>query len=348
MDASLAGNKEDEVVELVKLGITPEKQIGEGSYSHVKSAIWKSENNDESIRVALKVINRATAPVEFKKKFLPRELKILNGLKHPNIIQMYNAFNIKNKTYICLEFAGHGDLLEFVQLRGPLEEGETRKLFTAICDGISYLHERGVVHRDLKCENILLGNNNEIKIADFGFAREIGNSELSKTFCGSAAYAAPEVIKGIAYEGRNADLWSMGVILYIMACCVMPFRDRNRSTLIHDQMLPPRYPPKVAEKLSEPYKDLVAGILNHISDERYSLQQICAHSWMDPSFGNIKSSALSIQEAKIKKEYSTDSGYDSATSGESSRFSANTSRKSITKRNISSRVFTKKITRDKV
>lgn len=340
MDGSQVNDGEEEDAELAKIGIKPEKKIGEGSYSHVKSALWNTKNGSEPFRVALKVINRATAPVEFKKKFLPRELRILNDLKHPNIIRMYNTFNIKNKTYICLEFAGHGDLLEFLQLRGPLEEGETRKIFAAICEGISYVHGKGIVHRDLKCENILLCGNNDIKIADFGFAREIQKSELSKTFCGSAAYASPEVIRGVAYAGETADLWSMGVILFIIACCVMPYRDRNRSSLIQDQMLPPRYPKNVAGKLTSPYKELVSGILNHVPEKRLSLQEMCSHPWMHSTSTSIYSENLPVSDTKVREDSSIDSGYGSVATADvdrSSKFSSNTSRKSVTKRKISSR-----------
>ena len=135
-----------------------------------------------------------------------------------------------------------------------------------MCTALDYLHGIGIVHRDLKCENVLLSSQNQIKLglfttnayalllilridmvlkrrrsrkqfkADFGFARSIKANEVSKTFCGSAAYAAPELLQGIPYNGPTADIWSMGVILYIMICSSMPFRDNNIKTLLADQV----------------------------------------------------------------------------------------------------------------
>lgn len=323
MDEQRTGDtSEDEDNELNRLGFTQERELGEGSYSQVKSAVWKRNGDADTVRVALKVINRATAPVEFKKKFLPRELKILFKLKHPNIIQMYDSFVVKNKTYICLEFAGHGDLLDFIQLRGPLDQEETRKLFKDICNGISYLHDKGVVHRDLKCENILLARNNEIKIADFGFAREVEQDQLSRTFCGSAAYAAPEVIMGVAYEAKMSDLWSLGVILFIMPCCVMPFRDHSRSALLNDQKLPLRFPSNVAHRLPNSYRNLTSRILNHVQEERFRLDDILKHPWMNPTVENLSSEATSAIMKKTMREASVDSGFGSTASSYSGRSTA--------------------------
>lgn len=135
-----------------------------------------------------------------------------------------------------MEWAGRGDLLGYVRLKGAIKESESRRLFGEMCAGIEYLHNMNIVHRDLKCENILLCTNNQIKIADFGFARILLPKELSKTFCGSAAYAAPELLQGLPYHGTMADIWSLGVILYIMICSSMPFRDTNIKTLLSDQV----------------------------------------------------------------------------------------------------------------
>ena len=165
--------------------------------------------------------------------------------------------------YICLEWAGHGDLLQYVRLKGALKEQECRKFFSDLIEALEYCHSINIVHRDLKCENVLLSKKNQVKLADFGFARKLAPTDLSKTFCGSAAYAAPELrqksktqknlvstvnvsirftvvflVQGIPYIGTIADVWSCGVILYIMACSSMPFRDSNIKTLLLDQRAP--------------------------------------------------------------------------------------------------------------
>ena len=152
------------------------------------------------------------------------------------MVQTFEIISINHKVYIALEWAGRGDLLAYVRLKGALREGETRRLFGEMCAGMDYLHKMEIVHRDLKCENILLCTNNQIKIADFGFARILAANELSRTFCGSAAYAAPELLQGLPYQGPKVDIWSLGVILYIMICSSMPFRDTNIKTLLSDQV----------------------------------------------------------------------------------------------------------------
>ena len=180
---------------LQKKGYTLGADLGEGSYAKVKSATWLQPGSSSPIKVALKIINGTDVPADFKEKFLPRELDILQLLDHENVIKTLEVFRNGKKTYIALEYAGHGDLLSYVQLRGFLKEHEAAYFFKQMVAGLIYLHMSGVVHRDLKCENILLNDKNSIKIADFGFARRISKNDLSQTFCGSAAYAAPEILQ---------------------------------------------------------------------------------------------------------------------------------------------------------
>lgn len=265
---------EDE--ELLKLGIVSQNVLGEGSFSRVMLALWKNEKEDNERKIALKIINRATAPLDFKKKFLPRELRLLASLKHRNIIEMYHTFSLRNKTYICLEHAGMGDLLSYVQLKAPLSEAEALKLFYEICIGINFLHQQNIVHRDLKCENILLSRDSQIKIADFGFARTFNSEDMSKTFCGSAAYAAPELIRGILYDAKSADCWSTGVVLFIMVSALMPFRDENTTILLQDQQTPLQYPKKPTSSL----RNLLQGILMPEVNLRLKIEDILQHEWM--------------------------------------------------------------------
>ena len=180
---------------LQKRGYVLGDDLGEGSYAKVKSATWLKPGSESPVKVALKIINGPDVPTDFKEKFLPRELDILQLLNHPNVIKTLEVFHQGKKTYIALEYAGHGDLLSYVQLRGALKESESAYLFKQMVAGLVYLHMSGVVHRDLKCENILLSEKNCVKLADFGFARRISKNDLSMTYCGSAAYAAPEILQ---------------------------------------------------------------------------------------------------------------------------------------------------------
>lgn len=265
---------------LQKRGFTVGAELGEGTYSKVKIASWLRRGEKAEIKVALKIINKKTAPKDFQEKFMPRELEIIEKLDHPNIIKRYESFELAGKVYICLEWAGHGDLLKYVRLKGPLSNEESHRFFHEMCSGIEYLHRNGIVHRDLKCENVLLNKKDSVKIADFGFARRITASEKSKTYCGSAAYAAPELLQGVPYKGVIADIWSLGVILYIMCCSSMPFRDGNIKTLLSDQKAPLHIPSSVASTIADDARDLLTKILNFRLEERYTLPRIKDHAWM--------------------------------------------------------------------
>lgn len=218
-------------------------------------------------------------PEDFKNKFLKREISISRILDHPNIIKTIEVIEAKNRVFMPIELATRGDMLEYIQLRGPLPESMAAKFFGELCQGIQYLHKKGVVHRDLKCENILLNSQNHAKIADFGFARKQKGNELSDTYCGSAAYAAPELLRGMPYKGVDADLWSLGVILFTMACAMMPFRDGNIKTLMDDQRKPLIYPRKQVESLSDPLKQLMQGLLTYKLRARYTLEDAMSHPW---------------------------------------------------------------------
>jgi len=265
--------------ELQKRGYIIASDLGEGTYSKVKSAVWQKPGEKQPLKVALKIINRKTAPKDFLEKFLPRELEVLQVINHPHIVRAYEIIHISTKTYISLEWAGHGDLLQYVRLKGALCERECRRFFQELLAALEYCHGVQIVHRDLKCENVLLSKKNQIKLADFGFARKLAPTELSKTFCGSAAYAAPELLQGIPYIGTTADIWSCGVILYIMACSSMPFRDSNIKTLLLDQRAPLHIPSAVRGVLSQSLLEFMNKVLTFNPAKRVSMADIVQLPW---------------------------------------------------------------------
>ena len=259
-------------------GITIERVLGEGSYSKVKAAKWKRPDTGEVVNVAIKIINKATAPQEFLEKFWPREKTIMECVNHKNVVKMFEIFQEGQKIYMSLERAPRGDLLDYVRLKGPLKEHEARGYFNDLCNGVKYLHHLGIVHRDLKCENLLLFERLTLKIADFGFARRISSgSEMSSTFCGSAAYAAPELLKGEPYDGPVADCWSMGVILFIMVCSRMPYSDCSIQELVEQQSKTVKFPHK--KSLNPEFVDLVGKVLSFDIKKRFGLTQIMTHTW---------------------------------------------------------------------
>ncbi|NXH12293.1 TSSK1 kinase, partial [Bucco capensis] len=219
---------------LGKKGYTLSSTLGEGSYGKVKSAYC----DQLKCNVAVKIIDRMKAPVDFLERFLPREIEALRCLHHPFIIKTYEIFETSaGKLYIVMELGEKGDLLNYIRSTGAMEEDVARVKFQQLASAVKYCHDLDFAHRDLKCENILLCDNLNFKLSDFGFSKSLsrdknGKVVLSETFCGSAAYAAPEVLEGIPYDPRISDVWSLGVILYTMVYALLPFDDSNVRKMI--------------------------------------------------------------------------------------------------------------------
>ncbi|NXL89033.1 TSSK1 kinase, partial [Alectura lathami] len=208
--------------------------LGEGSYGKVKLAYCKRLK----CNVAIKIIDKRKMPQDFLKRFLPREIAALKCLHHPSIIKTYEIFETSSKkVYIIMELGVRGDLLDYIRVTGGLEEGAARLKFQQLASAVKHCHDSDFAHRDLKCENILLDEHLNVKLSDFGFSKHLSRDEngrtiLSKTFCGSAAYAAPEVLQGIPFDPRISDIWSLGVILYTMVHASLPFDDSNVRKMI--------------------------------------------------------------------------------------------------------------------
>ncbi|XP_061409193.1 testis-specific serine/threonine-protein kinase 6-like isoform X3 [Lethenteron reissneri] len=218
-----------------RLGYT----LGEGTYSKVKFATSEQHQRD----VAIKVIDRRKLPPDFEEKFLPREVDLLRSLHHQNIVEVLQLIEgCRGYIFFVMELA-QSDLLRLMQERGSLDQRTARGIFTELCSAVHYLHQMHVAHRDVKCENVLLVDGLHVRLTDFGFARQFQMDlahpgcleELSKTYCGSAAYTSPEVLLGTPYDPRLLDLWSLGVVLFIMVTGYMPFDDSNLMQLVRQQ-----------------------------------------------------------------------------------------------------------------
>ncbi|KAM6155938.1 testis-specific serine/threonine-protein kinase 1-like [Rhynchocyon petersi] len=266
--------------------------LGEGSYAKVKSAY----SERLKFNVAVKIIDRKKAPTDFLEKFLPREIEILAMLNHHSIVKTYEIFETSDgKVYIVMELGVQGDLLELIKTRGALHEDEARKKFHQLSSAIKYCHDLDVVHRDLKCENLLLDKDFNIKLSDFGFSKRClqddnGRLILSKTFCGSAAYAAPEVLQGIPYQPKVSDIWSLGVILYIMVCGSMPYDDSNIKRMLRIQKEHRVNFPR-SKHLTGECKDLIYRMLQPDVNRRLHIDEILSHSWVQPKARGLSSPA---------------------------------------------------------
>lgn len=280
-----------EEIQLHSRGYTIVKQLGEGSYAKVFHAEYTKSTNTETSKeeLACKVIDTRKAPKEFVEKFLPRELNILLKIRHPHIIHVHSIIQHRTKYYVFMRYAEMGDLLEYVTNRGVVSEPQARIWFRQMAVAMQYLHEMDVAHRDLKCENALITKNLNIKIADFGFARPVTDSKgkpvTSETYCGSLSYAAPEVLRGTPYHPKSADIWSLGVILYVILNKAMPFDD-NHARRLYDLQVTRRWKfrSRVADLLSENVKKLLQSLLEPDVNKRLKIEQILANEWiaMDP------------------------------------------------------------------
>lgn len=198
------------------------KTLGEGSFGKVKLAYHLATNS----RVALKIINRRTLQKTDMQGRVEREISYLRLLRHRHIIKLYEVIKKKDEIIMVLEFAGK-ELFDHIVQQGRMSEPEARKFFQQIISAVQYCHKHKIVHRDLKPENLLLDEKMEIKIADFGLSNIMTDGNFLKTSCGSPNYAAPEVISGKLYAGPEVDVWSCGVILYVMLVGRLPFDEES-------------------------------------------------------------------------------------------------------------------------
>ncbi|XP_018422040.1 PREDICTED: testis-specific serine/threonine-protein kinase 3 [Nanorana parkeri] len=253
------------------------KTIGKGTYSKVKEAYSAAMQK----KVAIKIIAKTEAPTDFIQNFLPRELHIVRSLRHKNIIEVYKIIEsvAQNKVYMIMELAEGGDILDYIGQHGAFPEARARTLFHQLAEAVDYLHDKGVTHRDIKCENVLL-HHGTLKLSDFGFAKTLSSSknELSNTFCGSAPYTAPEVLQAKPYDCWKSDIWSMGVVLYVMISARLPFSN-TITKILEQQQKGITLPAHI--HISEHCKDLVKKLLQPNIDLRPSIKEVTAHPWLN-------------------------------------------------------------------
>ncbi|KAI9288619.1 kinase-like domain-containing protein [Umbelopsis sp. AD052] len=202
------------------------KSIGVGSFGKVKLAVHSTTGQ----KVALKIINRKKIASLDMAGRVKREIQYLKLLRHPHIIKLYEVIVTPTDIIMVIEYAG-GELFNYIVEKGKMGEDDARRFFQQIICAVEYCHRHKIVHRDLKPENLLLDDNNNVKIADFGLSNIMTDGDFLKTSCGSPNYAAPEVISGKLYAGPEVDVWSCGVILYVMLCGRLPFDDEYIPTL---------------------------------------------------------------------------------------------------------------------
>uniref|UniRef100_A0A915PW07 MAP/microtubule affinity-regulating kinase 3 n=1 Tax=Setaria digitata TaxID=48799 RepID=A0A915PW07_9BILA len=249
------------------------KTIGKGNFAKVKLA----KHIPTGIEVAIKIIDKtALNPGSLHKLF--REVKIMKQLDHPNIVKLYQVMETENTLYLVMEYASGGEVFDYLVAHGRMKEKEARAKFRQIVSAVQYLHQKNIIHRDLKAENLLLDSDMNIKIADFGFSNQFVIGNKLDTFCGSPPYAAPELFQGKKYDGPEVDVWSLGVILYTLVSGSLPFDGQNLKEL-RERVLRGKY--RIPFYMSTDCENLLKKFLVLNPARRGALGAIMKDRWMN-------------------------------------------------------------------
>ncbi|XP_044735568.1 serine/threonine-protein kinase BRSK1 [Chrysoperla carnea] len=249
-----------------------EKTLGKGQTGLVKLGVHCVLGK----KVAIKIINREKLSESVLMK-VEREIAIMKLIDHPHVLGLSDVYENKKYLYLVLEHVSGGELFDYLVKKGRLTPKEARRFFRQIISALDFCHSHSICHRDLKPENLLLDEKNNIKIADFGMASLQPAGSMLETSCGSPHYACPEVIRGEKYDGRRADVWSCGVILYALLVGALPFDDDNLRQLLEKVKrgvfhIPHFVPPDC--------QNLLRGMIEVNPEKRLTLADINRHPWV--------------------------------------------------------------------
>ncbi|CAL1289899.1 unnamed protein product, partial [Larinioides sclopetarius] len=249
-----------------------EKTLGKGQTGLVKLGVHCITGR----KVAIKIINREKLSESVLQK-VEREIAIMKLIEHPHVLGLFDVYENKKYLYLILEHVSGGELFDYLVKKGRLTPKEARRFFRQIISALDFCHSHSICHRDLKPENLLLDEKNNIRIADFGMASLQMDGSMLETSCGSPHYACPEVIRGEKYDGRRADVWSCGVILYALLVGALPFDDDNLRQLLEKVKrgvfhIPHFVPPEC--------QDLLRGMIEVCPEKRMTLAEVTRHPWV--------------------------------------------------------------------
>jgi serine/threonine protein kinase len=212
-----------------------------GKYKYVKtiatgsfSSVILVENRAMPQLYACKVVSRAVLiEADIFERF-DQEVRVLPSFRHPNIVRFEEVVFMPDLIAVVMEYCPHGDLFTYIATSGAMPEGRARELFRQVADALAYVHERDVCHRDVKPDNVLLDEQMNAKLADFGLCHSSSSKRLLTTPCGSPLYAPPEIIANREYDGKMADVWSLGIMLYTMVTGMLPWTETNHVRLFRE------------------------------------------------------------------------------------------------------------------
>lgn len=256
------------------------RTLGEGTFAKVKFA----RNTETGENVAIKILDKEKILKHKMIGQIKREISTMKLIRHPNVIRMFEVMASKTKIYIVLEFVTGGELFDKIAAKGRLKEDEARKYFQQLINAVDFCHSRGVYHRDLKPENLLLDANGILKVSDFGLSalpQQVREDGLLHTTCGTPNYVAPEVISNKGYDGAKADLWSCGVILFVLMAGYLPFEESNLMSLYKkifkaEFTCPPWF--------STSAKKLIKRILDPNPQTRITIADVIENEWFKKGY----------------------------------------------------------------
>lgn len=256
------------------------RTLGEGNFAKVKLA----KNLESGLPFAVKILDKSKLIQLNITDQIKREIATLKLLKHPNVVRLHEVLASKSKIYMVLEYATGGELFDRIASKGKLSEAEGRKFFQQLIDGVSYCHNKGVFHRDLKLENVLIDAKGNIKITDFGLSalpQHIREDGLLHTTCGSPNYVAPEILANRGYDGATSDIWSCGVILYVILTGYLPFDDRNLAVLYQKIF---KGETQIPKWLTSGARNMIRRILDPNPDTRITMAGIKDDEWFNQDY----------------------------------------------------------------
>ncbi|XP_058423878.1 serine/threonine-protein kinase MARK2-like [Diceros bicornis minor] len=248
------------------------KTIGEGSFAKVKLALHIPTGTEVAVKVLHKNQQSSSSI-----KTLAREVHSLKALQHPNIVRLFEVIDTKDRLCLVMEHVTGGDMYDFLRIHGPMTEEEARGKFQQLVSALHHCHQRGIVHRDLKPENILLDDDLNIKLTDFGLSTMFLGRKLTSC-CGTLSYVAPEILRGLEYDGPAVDVWSLGVVLYVMVTGCLPFPGEDIGTVKRRVLTRRVHLPLF---LSDECRNLLRKLLTVEPSERATLKDILNDPWVN-------------------------------------------------------------------
>uniref|UniRef100_A0ACD5U2S9 Uncharacterized protein n=2 Tax=Avena sativa TaxID=4498 RepID=A0ACD5U2S9_AVESA len=250
------------------------RQLGQGTFAKV----YYARDLTTGQSVAIKMIDKEKVLRIGLMDQIKREISIMRIVRHPNVLQLFKVMATRSKIYFVLEYAKGGELFNKLA-KGKLSEDAARKYFHQLITAVDYCHSRGVYHRDLKPENLLMDEYETLRVSDFGLSaltESKWQDGLLHTACGTPAYVAPEVLSRKGYSGAKADVWSCGVILFVLAASYLPFHERNLIEM-YRKISKAEY--KCPRFFSTELKELLQGILDPDPNTRMSIARVKRSAW---------------------------------------------------------------------